>query len=231
MEYGGHDVKETRERWLNVPAAGLASPANDDEALRRRREEIRQRLLQGQEVRVSKEGGLQVPSAENQGVIQVPPGKLASFYWYESDPELYSAEVQAMRSFFPGFTLQKEADGRLAWLGTVAPGMLSSGKRAYLLHIVYEHSHPSNDSYGGSIKVYSIDPDLDDIAAGTAIPHTLRDSAGQIYLCTSRKSDFEAGTRVTSAASALAWAVKWIGIFELWIEGRISTHQFADERM
>ena len=44
-----------------------------------------------------------------------------AFYWYQSDPELYRAEVAAMRKFFPSFTINQLQDGsgRLYWRGKV----------------------------------------------------------------------------------------------------------------
>ena len=40
-----------------------------------------------------------------------------AFYWYQSDPDLYRAEVQAMNKFFPSFTIHQLPDGsgRLYW--------------------------------------------------------------------------------------------------------------------
>jgi hypothetical protein len=167
-----------------------------------------------------------------QPAIVVPPGKLAapSMFWYENDPELYQLEVRAMtrrESPFRAFQLRKETDGRLAWLGSVAPGLLKGGKRTYLLHAVYDHNHPHNSSFGGSVKVYVLDPDLDDMSERLKIPHLLRDSAGSVYLCTARHEDFKAGKVTTSAASALAWAVKWISLFELYLSDEVTYDQFA----
>ena len=34
-----------------------------------------------------------------------------AFYWYQSDPDLYRAEVQAMNKFFPSFTIHQLPDG------------------------------------------------------------------------------------------------------------------------
>jgi len=163
--------------------------------------------------------------------ILVPRGALAaSFYWYENEPELYGAEIEAMRRFFPRFQLQKERDGRLSWLGQVTPGLIANPPRTYTLHLVYDHDHPHNNSYGGSVKVYCIDPDLEEIARGTFIPHTLRDSRGHLYICTAASKDVKVGTTVgstvTTGASALAWAVKWIVVFELWLNNTVSDEQF-----
>ena len=46
-----------------------------------------------------------------------------AFYWYQSDPDLYRAEVQAMNKFFPSFTIHQLPDGsgRLYWRGKVQP--------------------------------------------------------------------------------------------------------------
>ena len=33
-----------------------------------------------------------------------------AFYWYQSDPDLYRAEVQAMNKFFPSFTIHQLPD-------------------------------------------------------------------------------------------------------------------------
>jgi hypothetical protein len=164
--------------------------------------------------------------------IVVPPGKLAgpSLYWYENDPELYQLEVQAMtrhESPFRDFKLRKESDGRLAWIGQVSPGLLKGGKRTYTLHAVYDHNHPHNSTFGGSVKVYMLDPDLDEMSQRIRIPHLLRDAAGSVYLCTARHEDFKAGRVTTSAASALAWAVKWISLFELYLSDEITYEQFA----
>src|SRR5260370_131943 len=111
---------------LQVPAVACAAPtSNDDEALRRKREEIRERLLRGEKIVVDKSGSMQVPSSENRDAIQVPPGKLAaSFYWYENDRDLYQAEIEQMSRSFPQFTLQREDDGRLSWIGSITPGLL-----------------------------------------------------------------------------------------------------------
>src|SRR5207248_2934561 len=126
---------------IEIPAARLAAPTNDDEALKAARRKMREALLRGESVVVRDGGQLAVPS----------------LFWYENDPELYQLEVQAMtrrESPFRHFQLRKEADGRLAWLGTVAPGLLKGGKRTYTLHAVYDHNHPHNSTFGGSVKVY-----------------------------------------------------------------------------
>jgi hypothetical protein len=132
-----------------------------------------------------------------------------------------------MQRFFPQFYLDKLPDGRLSWVGSLNMENLRQGSQ-WILQAIYDHSHPHNKSYGGSISVYSIEPDLHLLQQklGT-IPHLLKDSQGNYLLCTSQEKDFRASVQhSTTAASALSWAAKWIAVFELWIAGDVTTAQF-----
>jgi len=177
-------------------------------------------------------GEISVSSNNTGSDILIPPGKFASFYWYEREPVLFNDEKIAMKKFFPNFTLHKLTDGRLYWEGTIRPKII--GNNEWNLMLVYENNHPSNDSWGGSVKVYSVSPDLEQMQKdlGCAIPHLLRDSDNSIYLCTARKEDVHAakqeeiGGKVTSAASSLSWAVKWISVYEMWLSGEVTTSEF-----
>lgn len=151
-------------------------------------------------------------------------------YWYEKHPELLEAEKQAMHQFFPKFKIDKLSDGRLYWVGSVNPRGEAGG--VWTLQAIYDHDHPSNkNTFGSSVRVYSILPDLNDLAkaVGGPLPHVLVDSANNLYLCTSRKTDVSSGYRsdgesgeVTSAATSIAWGLKWIWIVEGWLAGEIS---------
>lgn len=152
---------------------------------------------------------------------------MASFYWYERNPQLLEAEKGAMAQFFPGFRLEKLDDGRLYWVGNVNPRGKAGG--TWTLMAIYEHDHPNNHArYGSSVRVYTVKPDLNELcrAAGT-LPHVLRDGRGDLYLCTARQQDVDNGERdVTSAAKSLGWAVKWIFLVESWLAGEISDEVF-----
>lgn len=220
--------------FIEIPS-GFFSTDDSEEAAKRRRQELREKLLRGESVVVKPTGEVtdKNKQSSNEPSIKIPEGKLATgFHWYERDTELYSAEVEGMRKFFPQFEMDKLSDGRLSWQGVIEPKLRAGAK--WYLQLVYENNHPNNSTYGGSVKVYSIEPDLNELASeiGESIPHVLRDSRGNPYLCTARKEDFLASTdHSTTAASALAWAAKWIAAFELWLAGDITTSEFAGHRI
>lgn len=155
---------------------------------------------------------------------------MSGSYWYDRLPDLLAAEKRAMKQFFPQFKLKKLSDGRLYWVGSVNPRGKYGG--VWTLMAIYNHDHPSNAAlYGSSVRIYSIKPELEELvqALGEPLPHVLRDSDNKLYICSSRREDVAQGTRdgngsyeVTSAASSLGWAVKWIWLFEGWLNGEIS---------
>lgn len=211
----------------------MTRPFKDAAAERRR--QLAAQLLRGESVMVTQQGAIQTmgTDASSSGVaITVPEGKLAapSLYWYERDPELFQGELEAMNHFFPQFRPDRLPDGRMSWLGSLASGLPGS-ERLWHLQVVYDHDHPHNDSYGGSISVFPIEPDLQELEAelGEPIPHTLRhEVTGELSICTVEADAFRSGrNRSSTAASSLAWAAKWIAAFELWMLGDLSTEEFA----
>lgn len=150
---------------------------------------------------------------------------MSGFFWFEKNPTLFEAEKLAMRESFPEFRLDKLDDGRLCWIGNLNPRGVAGG--VWTLMVVYDHNHPHNNTYGGSLRVYSVKPDLNDLyqVAGN-LPHVLRDANGDLYMCTARPEDVDSGATATSAAKALGWAAKWIFIVEEWLEGRIGDEVF-----
>ena len=210
-----------REKTLEIPAKGIFA----DDAAARRRKEIAEKLRQGQRVDVASDGELvdpNSPDADKKEIgAKIPDGKLAASYnWYLRNPELLEGEKAVMRSSFPQFTLGKLDDGRLYWEGQLKP--LGDDDITWTLMAIYDHDHPSNGSYGGSVKVYSIDPDLNQLNRDAGpLPHTIEDGSGNLYMCTARKEDFQAGNVVTSASSALRWALKWTFTVTCWLKGDI----------
>lgn len=172
-----------------------------------------------------------------------------AFYWYQSDPDLYRAEVQAMNKFFPSFTIHQLPDGsgRLYWRGKVQPA--GPDGMVWDLMLIYKNDHPhaGASEYGGSIQILPVQPRLKDIATrmmpileetygsyencvrhgfGLGLPHIYRDNFGrneEYFICTADPKYFKTGmTRSTSAASSLSWACKWILLCKMWMNGEIS---------
>lgn len=203
-----------------------------------RRRQLAAQLLRGESVMVTQQGELRPLSerASAEVAITVPEGKLASpsLYWYERDAELFAAELEAMNHFFPQFRPDRLPDGRMSWLGSLASGIPGS-QRLWHLQLVYDHDHPHGDDYGGSISVFTIEPDLNALAEQLAepIPHTLRhEASGELSICTVAAESFRhCRDHCSTAASSLAWAAKWIAAFELWMLGELSTTQFAGHRI
>ena len=159
------------------------------------------------------------------------------FYWYQSDPTLYQAEVAAMQKFFPSFKINQLQDGsgRLYWRGKVQP--TGPGGMVWDLMLIYKNEHPraSEGEYGGSVQILPVSPRLKDIARnlpkdndrglGLGLPHIYRSNFGrdeEYFICTADPKYFKAGQSInTSAASALSWACKWIILCEMWLNGEV----------
>lgn len=144
-----------------------------------------------------------------------------AFYWYQSDPDLYRAEVQAMNKFFPSFTIHQLPDGsgRLYWRGKVQPA--GPDGMVWDLMLIYKNDHP----HAGASEYGSYENCVRH-GFGLGLPHIYRDNFGrneEYFICTADPKYFKTGmTRSTSAASSLSWACKWILLCEMWMNGEIS---------
>lgn len=202
-----------------------------DDAAAKKRKEIAERLKRGEDVEIVGNNGEMTTSEDAQNPasprLKVVEGKLAAaFYWYEKDRELFEAEVEAMK-YFPNFRLEKLDDGRLYWVGNLNPNGKSGA--TWTIMAVYDHNHPHNNTYGGSVKVYSIKPDLNELYTAVGVlPHILRDSNGFLYMCTARPEDVLVGKVSTSAATHIGHAAKWIKLVEDWLEGIIGDEIFQE---
>jgi hypothetical protein len=202
---------------------------NTEDAAAKKRKELAERLKNNQPVVLKKSGELTTPNDPGAGenAQRVPRGKLAaSFYWYEREPELLEAEKMAMQKQFSNFQMEKLDDGRLCWFGNLNPSGADGG--VWTVQAIYQPDHPNNKNFGGSVRVYSIKPDLDELLQeAEELPHILRDEYGHRYMCTARMEDVDAGLdTVTSAAKSLAWACKWIWMVEGWLSGKFGREVF-----
>jgi hypothetical protein len=101
------------------------------------------------------------------------------------------------------------------------------GDNSWALQIVYDNDFPKA-RMGGAVKIYTIEPDIDDMARNLNWRpyHLLKDEGGFTYLCTAERGDVKDGKTVTSAATTLSWAIKWIMVFEMVLSGEVSTSEF-----
>ena len=211
---------------ISIPKGKLA--IDDDAALKAKREALKKKLLEGGKITLKKDGSVTDDKGED-ATISIPGGKLAS-QWYEKDPALLEAEKAAMHKCFPGFTLDKLEDGRLYWIGELTPGIYETKfheRMTYTVMAVYNNNHPQQ-VMGSSVRIYPVLPDVDDLInmCGFRPYHLLRDSKDNLYLCTNEAGNVSTGTTITTAASVLAWAVKWLMSYELVLTGDLSQDKF-----
>ena len=207
-----------------IPGGKLA--ADSDEALRRKREELKKKLVSGQPINIASTGNVTGKDGGKTNLV-VPKGKLALDQWYESNPLLLEAEKTAMAKAFPHFTLDKMDDGRLYWYGSLNVGVL--GDNVWNIMAVYSNNHPHQEM-GSTVRVYLVEPDINELIDGLGWQphHLLIDSNNQLFLCTTEAEYVkdDVNREVTSAASVIAWAVKWILAFELVLSGDLSREEF-----
>lgn len=217
----GNVMDSDKNSGITIPKGKLAGETETD--MKKRREELRKRLLAGKKVGISGTGN--VMGKEGNPTIVIPKGVLAVKQWYERDPSLLEAEKVAMQNAFPYFQLDKLDDGRLCWIGELGTGVMGDNK--WTVMAVYNNNHPEQ-RMGSSVRVYLVEPDIEELIDGLGVRplHLLRDDNNQYYLCTAQAEDIKVGEEVTSAASVLAWAVKWLVAFELTLTGDLSWEQF-----
>ena len=211
---------------ITIPKGKLAA---DDAALKAKREALKKKLMGGEKITLKGDGNVTGESSAKDATISIPKGKLAA-QWYESNPALLEAEKAAMAKCFPNFELGKLEDGRLYWTGELAPGVYETKfgrKKSYTVMAVYQNNHPVQQM-GSSVFVYPVLPDADDLIKDGpfCIAHMLYDSVREKYICTANADDIKVGNTNTTAASVLAWAVKWLLAYELVLTGEATAEEF-----
>lgn len=152
-----------------------------------------------------------------------------SSQWYVKNRELYEAEVAAMREELgdPKLNPKFMSNGQMYWVVSTRPNLGPGFKTMkYRLLLVYDSDHP-RVRYGTSIKVYPIDPSIDEMQDiindlnihPKEIPHTITDDHGRRYLCSADKRYVSASSKsyqgITSAVTSLRFAYRWLMLFEL----------------
>ncbi len=206
-----------------------------------KRKELADRIKTGKEIKLGSTGDAM---GKEQTKIIAKEGKLAVDWvpeyaqWYSTDKDLLADEIEAMRNVFPQFHLEKIDDPAsrwhncMAWIGVLRPGIVEDA--AWQVMAIYKPNHPVADM-GGSVCVYLLDPDVNDVTAalGKRPFHMINDGEGSFYMCTARQSDISTGgsvgAHVTSAVNTLTWACKWLMAVELVCTGDMTMEEFDAE--
>ena len=210
---------------------------------------IRELLASGQEVEIKSDGTIAAVEANNHTssaeevktdkptkAKTIPKAVVSAPQWYETNKDLYNAEVAAMRKEFNNPNLQPKflADGRMYWVVNTKPNLGVDENdepyktMTYKLLLVYDADHPKV-RFGSSVKVIPVSPSIDDLQKivnelptvdprKKNIPHTLQEN-GIRYLCTADTSNVSADINrgITSAVTSYRFAYRWLTIFELGI--------------
>ena len=205
-------------------------------------DKLRDLLSSGRELEIDSGGRIvAVGSTSNKSALEssnstqvkaktIPKAVVSAPQWYETNRDLYNAEVAAMRKEFNNPTLEPKfmSDGRMYWVVNTTPNLGPGFKTMhYKLLLVYDPDHPKV-RYGSSVKVYPVTPSIDDLqtivnrlpgVSPKNIPHTLIDGSGGRYLCTADTTNVsdDLSRGVTSAVTSYRFAYRWLMIFELGI--------------
>lgn len=156
-----------------------------------------------------------VPSIK--GIMPEVPKRLQAS-WYEINPDLLELEKQAMAHCFPQFNIDELADGRLYWYGCLEAEHPACS--VWYLQAIYDNDYPGNNSHERGIRIYPIEPDLNELEnkVNKMLPYTKRDSAGYLYMSLAGMNLGSDGSNgQPTMATSLFLAVKWITEFELWM--------------
>ena len=158
--------------------------------------------------------------------------------WYnKNDHRLFRTEVAAMKKMFPkaGFGFMKST-GNMYWV--IDMKISQTGfSNTWRFMLVYDKDHPHNHTYGGSIKVFPIKPNANELRqiatrnGRPGVPHLLKDDNLGTYLCTRRTEDVEDGTHAAnSAVSVAAWAADWALHFEIGMRSKKVWNKWCDDK-
>ena len=217
------------DEWKMVPKATVAADNSVADAIAN----MRQNLANG-EVHVNSDGTVYNPGtpatqssiANGDSFKPVPKATVAGRQWYEENPDLQRAEIAAMADTKPDAKWGYLPNGKMYWEIHLRPVNAAGQARNWTLLGVYDEDHPQQ-RWGGSVKFYPVSPNYDEMmelvrqsnVTPKRIPHLLRDSDNQVYMCSQDRNRIQDGHRkgelVTTGATGLRFAMRWINVFEL----------------
>lgn len=177
---------------------------------------------------------------EDGNCSEVKPGTFASAshldQWYEKNPIIFQAEIAEMRRYYPdaeyGFL---ESNGDMYWI--VKLNMTESGAIPPV-HVMlkYDKNHPSNTTYGGSVKCILLDPNVSELkelarkAGRPRVPHLLGSESSFVYLCTRLPKEISSGKHNMTAVQAAGFAADFVCSFMIGLQdAEVWNHKFCGD--
>ena len=157
--------------------------------------------------------------------------------WYEKDKNLYEFELKEMKKAFPKAELSVLKDDRLCWNITFNGILDANGnEHSWNFMMIYDSDHPHKRDYGGSIKVYPLNPSYDELvimaknAGRNFIPHILMDSFGNKLLGTAPREQVQVNNyhKIFSAVTAATWAASWATHFQMGLTDESVWNKFCE---
>ena len=156
--------------------------------------------------------------------------------WYQQNPTLQRAEIQAMMDIKPDAKYDYLPNGKMFWSVRLRP-VVCGKRKDWTILMVYDEDHPQI-RWSGSLKAYPVKPNISEMqtlvdwsfVTPKSIPHLLRDDDHQLYMCTQHMDHVHAGRnrgeKVTTAAACLRYAMRFITVFELGLIDQITWSKF-----
>ncbi|NDW17351.1 protease PrsW [Dysgonomonas sp. 216] len=150
---------------------------------------------------------------KTRSIIRIMPAQRVHNFavnWYDVTPQLLEAEKAVIEEVFPDAVYMKE-NGIVSFVVNI------NSATPWTIQLVYARNYRVMPEM---LRVYVLFPDLNDlIKISGSLPYTMVDSAGCYFLNVSWKGK-------TSGAQTLQNAVRWISLFEKWVNGEIDIEEF-----
>ena len=141
-----------------------------------------------------------------------PPPVKVSFLrnWQEVTPNLFENEKSAIRAKYPDAMIENSN-------GLITVLLVANGNYQWILQLAYARNYRKLKE---QLRVYIIEPDLNElIAIVNEMPYVKTDLANNKYLATASENE-------VAGVVAIDNAIKWIGLFEKWVNGDIELNEF-----
>jgi RsiW-degrading membrane proteinase PrsW (M82 family) len=131
--------------------------------------------------------------------------------WQDITPELFSTEKEDILSQFPNSIMEFTN-------GIISVGIVVNKRHQWLLQLTYARNYRKIKN---QLRVYIIEPDFDElISISGDIPRVKTDLSGNKYLALDSENNI-------NGASNIQNAIRWIDLFEKWVDGEIEMNQFT----